>query len=118
MSKIYTSIINKRISGFAETAGIFVEEQSGFRSNRSFLDNLFSLTSIIRNVCNDGKSLFTAFIDMQKAFDWLDKDLLLYKLLNYDINGQIYNAVDQLYVCSLLYADDLVVFADFEAKLL
>ena len=175
ISEIYTSIINKRISGFAETAGIFVEEQSGFRSNRSCLNNLFSLTSIIRNVRNDGKSLFTAFIDMQKAFDWLDRDLLLYKLLNYGINGRIYNAVEQLYsqttstirlnglytpwfgvnsgvrqgdslsptlfnfyvndlivdlnshisgvdinginVCSLLYADDLVVFADSEAKL-
>ena len=175
MSKIYTSIINKRISGFAETAGIFVEEQSGFRSNRSCLDSLFSLTSIIRNVRYDGKSLFTAFIDMQKAFDWLDTDLLLYKLLNYGTNGRIYNAVKQLYsqttstirlnglytpwfdvnsgvrqgdslsptlfrfyvndlivdlnchisgvdinginVCSLLYADDLVVFADSEAKL-
>ena len=102
MSIIYTSIINKRISGFAETAGIFVEEQSGFRGNRSCLDNLFSLTSIIRNVRNEGKSLFTAFIDMQKAFDWLDRDLLLYKLLNYGINGRIYNAVKQLY-CQTTY---------------
>ena len=97
ISEIYTSIINKRISGFAEKAGVCVEEQIGFRSNRSCLDNLFSLTSIIRNVRTEGKSIFTAFIDMQKAFDWLDGDLLLYKLLNYGINGQMYNAVKQFY---------------------
>ena len=89
MSKIYTFIINKRISRFAEAAGIFVEEQNSFCSNRSCLDNLFSLTSIIRNVRNEGKSPFAAFIDMHKAFDWLDIDLLLYKLLNYGINGRI-----------------------------
>ena len=34
---------------------------------------------------------------MQKAFDWVDRDLLKYKLLSIAINGKIFNAIDQLY---------------------
>ena len=34
---------------------------------------------------------------MQKAFDWVDRDLLKYKLLSIGINGKIFNAIDQLY---------------------
>ena len=34
---------------------------------------------------------------MQKAFDWIDRDLLKYKLLSIGINGKIFNAIDQLY---------------------
>ena len=34
---------------------------------------------------------------MQQAFDWVDRDLLKYKLLSIGINGKIFNAIDQLY---------------------
>ena len=44
-----------------------------------------------------GKHVYAAFLDMQKAFDWDDRDLLKYKLLNIRINGKTFNAIDQLY---------------------
>ena len=49
MSKVHTKVLNKRIISYVEEGNILVEEQSGFRAHRSCLDNLFSLTSIIRN---------------------------------------------------------------------
>ena len=61
------------------------------------MDNLFSLTSIIRNENSAGKHIYAAFLDIQKAFDWVDRDLLKYKLLSIGINGKIFNAIDQLY---------------------
>ncbi len=33
---------------------------------------------------------------MQKAFDWVDRDLLFYKLLQNNIDGRIYDAVKSL----------------------
>ena len=60
------------------------------------VNNLTQTSSV--SLCSCSRQvLFTKFSDMQKAFDWLDRDLLLYKLLNYGIYGQIYNAVKQLY---------------------
>ena len=97
VSKTYTSISNKRISNYLETSNILTEEQSGFRKNRSCLDNLFSLTTIIRNVNAEGRSVISAFLDMKKAFDWIDRDLSNYKLSSVGINGKIYNIIKRLY---------------------
>ena len=97
MSKVYTKVLNKRIISYVGEGNILVEEQYGFRAHRSCLDNLFCLTSIIRNENLAGKHVYAAFLDMQKAFDWVDRDLLKYKLLSIGINGKIYNAIDQLY---------------------
>ena len=89
--------MNKIIISYVEKGNILVEEQSGFRAHRSCLNNLFSLTSIIRNENSAGKHVYAAFLDMQKAFDLVDRDLLKYKLLSIGINGKIFNAIDHLY---------------------
>ena len=34
---------------------------------------------------------------MQKAFDWVDRKMLLYKLLQCNIDGRVYRAVKALY---------------------
>ena len=88
VSKTYTSILNKRISNYLESSSILTEEQSGFGKNRYCLNNLFSLTTIIRNENAEGGSVFSAFLDTKKAFDWIDRDLLNYKLSSVGINGK------------------------------
>ena len=43
-------------------------------------------------------STFAAFIDMKKAFDWVDRDLLLFKILSqFGIKGKMYNVIASLY---------------------
>ena len=76
---------------------MFVDEQNGFRSGRSCEEHIFTLTTIVRNQFAKSKALFTPFIDLKKAFDWVDRDLLMYRLLTYGINGKIYNAVKSMY---------------------
>ncbi len=34
---------------------------------------------------------------MQKAFDWVDRDMLFYKLLEYNLDGKIYSSIKALY---------------------
>ena len=41
-----------------------------------------------------------AFIDFKKAFDCISRDLLLYKLLAFNIDGHIFKAIYGLYVNS------------------
>lgn len=52
---------------------MIAEEQNGFRKSRSCEDNIFTLNSAIKNKQN----VFTAFLDVRKAFDFIDRDLLL-----------------------------------------
>ena len=71
---------NRLIFG-AESYDILLEEQAGFRSNRSTVDNLFVLHSIITSALQNGKKVFCAFLDFRKAFDYLGGDCLWFKLL-------------------------------------
>jgi hypothetical protein len=96
ISKTYSSIINNRIMQFCDDHNLLVDEQNGFRKDRSCDDHIFSLTSIVENRLNEDKNTFCAFIDLEKAFDWLNRDLLLYSLLKLDIKGRIYKSVKHL----------------------
>ena len=37
-------------------------------------------------------------MDMEEAFDWVNRDLLFYRLLELNIDGQIFNAIKNLYM--------------------
>ena len=81
---------------FLEKNNVLVEEQNGFRPNRSCTDHIFNLTSVIRNKMNTGP-VFTAFIDFRKAFDCINRELLLYRLLLHGIDGKMYNTIKAMY---------------------
>ena len=77
--------------------GHYVDEQNGFRAKRSCADHIFVLTSILRNRKARGLSTYVAFIDAEKAFDKVDRNLLLYKLLLCGVNGSMYSALKNVY---------------------
>ena len=97
MGKVFTAILNHRINNFCNQFDILVDEQNGFRKGRSCNDHIFSVSSIIRNKINAKESIFCAFIDLEKAFDWVERDLLYLKLLRCGIDGKIYRAIKSLY---------------------
>ena len=73
--------MHARVLDVLEEEELIVNEQNGFRSGRSCQDHIFVLDSIIRNRLAEDMPPFTAFIDLQKAFDCVNRDLLLYKIL-------------------------------------
>ena len=95
--KIYTSLLNSRLLGVAESHKIYDEEQNGFRRGRSCQDHIYSLTTIIRHRLASKLPVFACFIDMEKAFDRVDRDLLLYKLRFLGITGKFYEALSNIY---------------------
>ena len=44
-----------------------------------------------------GLGTFLAFVDYKKAFDSVDRSLLLYKLLEIGINGNFFNAISAMF---------------------
>ena len=45
LGKLFTRLLNNRLSFWADTYGILIEEQYGFRSGRSTVDSIFVLNS-------------------------------------------------------------------------
>ena len=97
ISKLYSSILNRRLQSFLETNKILAEEQNGFRASRSCVDHLLVLCSILRNRKSLGLSTFLSFIDFQKAFDSVDRTLLFFKLSKIGVSGKFYNAIAAMY---------------------
>ncbi len=97
VSKVFSGLINNRVINYCELGDLLVDEQSGFRKNRACVDHLYTITSIIRNRFSENKCTFACFIDMQKVFDLVDRDMLFYKLLEYNIDGKIYKSIKALY---------------------
>jgi exonuclease III len=97
ISKIYTGLINKRLQDYLESENKLVDEQNGFRKGRSCQDHIFTLSSIIRNRKTCNLSTYAAFIDFRKAFDYVNRNLLLYRLLESNVDGHMYNAIKMLY---------------------
>lgn len=90
--KFYSSILKQQ----ASNNSILVDEQNGFRKERSCLDNVFEWNSKL--VMQNRKSKFATFIDFQKAFDLVDRQLLQYKLILNGIDANMYNAIFRLYL--------------------
>ena len=74
-----------------------VEAQAGFRKGMGTLDNIFVLHSLITHCLNNNKKLYSAFIDFRKAFDFVVRDVLWFKLIESGIRGKILNIIQSMY---------------------
>ena len=97
MCKLYTNILNKRIVDYMEINNVIEDEQNGFRKDRSCEDHIYSLTSIIRNRKNEGRDTYTCFVDMAKAFDRVNRDILFIKLANIGVSGNMLESIKTIY---------------------
>ena len=74
--KVLLKIVANRLGDFCEAQQILPEEQCGFRSARSTIDMLF----VVRRLQELGRQrkipLYVCFVDLQKAYDSVDRELL------------------------------------------
>ena len=78
VGKLFSGVLNNSLTAFADANRLICDEQNGFRVNRSCIDHLYPLTSLIRKRKRKGQSTFV-FIDMEKVFDKIDRNLLFYR---------------------------------------
>jgi hypothetical protein len=95
LGKIYTAVLTARVTKWAEEKRVLVEEQAGFRANRSTVDQLFILTECIKNRRPD--RTYCCFIDVQKAYDRVWRDGLWEKLHTYGIQGRMWRVLRNIY---------------------
>ena len=81
LGKIFTRILNNRLTDWTEEYYVYIEAQAGFRSSMSTADNILFLHGIINHLFNKREKLFCAFVDFTKAFDYLVRDIIRFKLI-------------------------------------
>ena len=97
LGKLFSRILNNRLTDWAEEYHIYVEAQAGFRKNMGTIDNIFVLHGVINRMLNENKKLYVAFIDYIKAFDYVVRENIWYKLLNYGVKGKIIDVIRSMY---------------------
>ena len=97
IGKLFTSIINTRLTNFLEDNRILNETQSGFRKEYSTVDNIMTLYSLIEYYKSKKQNLFCCFVDFTKAFDNIWRVGLWQKILKHGIEGKIFNIIRNMY---------------------
>ena len=87
ISKILEKLMHSRLFSFLNKFNILYDNQFGFRSNHNTTYAVAYLTSEIIKAYEKGDATLGVFVDLQKAFDTIDHDILLDKLEYYGIRG-------------------------------
>lgn len=86
-SKLFEKLIAGQLTTFLERSNLLAKEQHGFRRHRSTLTSLLMLTDKIYQNIDSGKPTVAVFLDLSKAFDIVDTNILIHKLEHYGIRG-------------------------------
>ena len=87
--KIIEKLMHKRLYEFLDDHEILFINQFGFRKLSSTIHAILDITERIRETLDKGKYGCGVFIDLKKAFDTVNHDILLTKLEHYGIRTNI-----------------------------
>ena len=71
--------------------------QSGFMKNRMTTDNAFIFYSLIMKQKFLNKSLYVCFVDFTKAFDYVNRAALLFKLRLRGVKGRFLDVIASMF---------------------
>ena len=97
LGKLFTYCVNEKMNRFAEKYSIISENQFGFRKDKSTTDCLFILHGLIEHFLNKSEKFYCCFVDLSRAFDGLDRDVLWHKLIKSGISCKIVNLLKNMY---------------------
>ena len=94
--KVFNRIILHKLKDIVDPK--LRDNQEGFRKNRSCVDQITTLRLIVEQSLEWNSSFYINFIDYEKAFDSVDRDMLWKIMRHYGIPEKIVNLIRSLYV--------------------
>lgn len=89
LGKLLEKMVNKRLTWFLETGKIMDEAQSGFRRNRSTMDNVTLLEGEVREALENDEYLVGVSFDLMRAYDLTWRRKILEELIKSGLKGQM-----------------------------
>ena len=87
IDKIFEKLMYSRVISFLEANSVIYQKQFGFRKAHSTNHALISMIERIQSQLDKGRVGVGVFVDLQKAFDTVDHQILCHKLNHYGIRG-------------------------------
>ena len=88
VSKIIERAVHLQLSTYLEQNKLISSCQFGFRLGKSTTTALINFTDHILSKMDDGKVTGVIFLDLKKAFDTVNHELLITKLKNLGVSGK------------------------------
>ena len=97
MGKLFTSILNIRLTKYLQKRETIGEEQLAFKMNYSTIDGVLILNSLLEMMSNKNELLYCAFIDLKKCFGSIWRISMFFKSCSYELGGKMFNIFKALY---------------------
>ena len=97
LGKLYALMLNLRLSAWSEANGKRALGQAGFRQGFRTTDNCFILRALAERARAKGTKLYICAVDLEKAFDCVDRPLLWAALQRAGIEGRMLATLQALY---------------------
>jgi hypothetical protein len=97
LGKLYALMLNNRLTAWAEASGVRAVGQAGFRQGFRTTDNCFVLRALVERARAKGTKLYICAVDLEKAFDSVDRPLLWAALQRAGIEGCMLATIQALY---------------------
>ena len=94
INKIFEKLIFNRLNIFFEKNQIIKNNQFGFRSGYSTELAMCKFYEDALTSLNEKNAMCAILLDLSKAFDSVNRNILLYKLYNYGIRGPAYTLLE------------------------
>src|SRR5678815_4862183 len=95
VGKIYAGILVERVRQVTE--GLIGKEQGAFRNCRGCVDQIFTLKLMIEKMREKKNKFYLGFMDLQQAYDRINREALWQVLVIYGVGGRLLNGIKSMY---------------------
>ena len=90
LPKLLEKAANKQIQDYLKNNNLYPSKQSAYREAHSCETVMFNVTNNVQKSINEGKMVMLVLLDLSSAFDTIDQDILIFKLLHhFGISGKV-----------------------------